>query len=250
MPNLEFFQHTLVGTNPAMGVALTQIGSPLFVLNKDATAVQGATMGIGSTPDIYRILDGTGTNATNSIPVVVPDAYSYLQLYLLFISKGATRVVSGSPTGTLTVNVNGRLRETNKVQRKHPCDVFPALPDVSYCNNNFGYWAQLGVVPANGSGISRAWNASSLLGTGVALTSSVTNWTNVVGPDTYNYYLVSLNSVSGTTNQAQPYDVKGYDRVMVMVTGTGITTSGAAAPYTGGSTPGTDSWALICGSFQ
>ena len=249
MPNLESFPHTLTGTNPAMGVALAQIGSPLFVLNKDATTVQGTAMGITNIPDLYKILDGTGTAATNSIPVVVPDAYSYMQLYLLLITKGSSKVVSGSLGGTLTLNINGRMRETNKYQRKHPCDVNTLIPDVSFNNNNFGYWGGLGVVPANGTALARSWGGSSILGTGVATSSSVTNWTNVVGSDTYNYYMISLNAVGTVFNQAQPYDVKGYDRVLVTVAA-GITMTTAAAPFAGGTTPGTDSWALICGSFQ
>lgn len=240
MPNLDPFIHTLTGTQPALGSCLTQIGGPFVVLNKNLLQVQGAIMGITSLPNVATILDGTATNATNSVPVVVPDNACHLQLYVLLVLKNSSY---SSATGSVTLHPYGRVRATNiPTQSKYPQSVIPGLPDIVFGSNladptkAFGHWSQLGCEPANAG---TTFNLTTLVHSTSTASApylyctlagqptnycGITNWsTTDTTPDAnvWRFYMSqwSAMTASGNPSMAQPFDVKGYDRILVTANG-------------------------------
>jgi len=238
MPNLETFIHTLTGTDPANGSASAQIAGPFFVMNTNALATQTANgMGVTNLPNLSSILDGSATNATTSIPIVVPDNCYWLQVFVMLILKNSQY---SSGTGSLTMHPYGRVRANNIPQQSaYPQSIIPGLPDIVLGRNltdptkAFGHWTKLGCIPANGSS---TFNLSELLhGTATASAPylfgalaaqpnnfcSISNWSHTT-PDTnvWRFYLSNWSAMtaSGNPSSAQPFDIKGYDRVLINVT--------------------------------
>ena len=114
-------------------MGLAAFSSPGIVYNTDALQVQDYPL------DPYQILDGSDTYGANVRPIVVPNKYYYLNL---FVAWTATTGDCWLPTAP-AVHVFGLLPREQKQDVAYPHQADAAFPDLSGDNTGGNWWVPL-----------------------------------------------------------------------------------------------------------
>jgi hypothetical protein len=173
-----------------MAVGLSSYGSPGIVFNTDAEQVQDYPL------DPYRILAGDDTYGGNVRPVVVPNSYFYLNLFM----AGSSRVAESVITTGATVRVFGLLPREQKQDRAYPHDVSStAFPDLSAIASGGNWWVPLlpeGATSGSGTTLNAGEDMVGKYGSRYIIQSAPISW-----------YLAGTRRILVTVSSAGAVDV-------------------------------------------
>lgn len=181
-------------------VALTLAGTPLVVLNKNSAALNTGTT--GTPPDIYAILGGTAPNHANVVRLPVNSRrLRWLSLYWMFMYRMAEVTSLDSATAPV-VQAYGRLRVPSAAERLWPQDVESGSPDLT----GNGIWASVGMDP--GSSItSPGFSGGVNMFTTGRITNNVSEWIHA-----------GWRYLMGRLWVGRPYDIQGFEELVVSIT--------------------------------